>query len=96
MGLGEISDPKLIADTILDVLRVPRSPQREPLEQVVESLAHQPSLLILDNYEHLVEEGAALVQALLSRVPSLKTRHALSGRSSVRTARLLRRTSIPS
>jgi predicted ATPase/DNA-binding SARP family transcriptional activator len=49
-----------------------RSPAVEPLEQVVEMLSQQPSLLVLDNFEHLVEEGAALVQTLLERAPLLK------------------------
>jgi predicted ATPase/DNA-binding SARP family transcriptional activator len=49
-----ISNPNLIADTILDAMRLPRSPQREPLEQVVEALNRQPSLLVLDNFEHLL------------------------------------------
>jgi predicted ATPase/DNA-binding SARP family transcriptional activator len=80
VGLADISDPQLIAGTILDSLRVPRSPQREPIDQVVEALGRQPSLLVLDNMEHLlgeagvtglVEDGASLVQTLLRRVPSL-------------------------
>jgi non-specific serine/threonine protein kinase len=69
--LADISDPALIADTILEALRLVRSPQREPLDQVVEALAKQPSLLVLDNLEHLIEGGAGTVRALLSRVPSL-------------------------
>ena len=69
--LADLSDPNLIAGAILDSLRVPRSPQREPLEQVVEALNKQPSLLVLDNFEHLVEGGASVVQAMLGRVPGL-------------------------
>ena len=69
--LADIADSSLIVDTILGSLRVPRSPQREPLDQAVEALAKQPCLLVLDNFEHLVENGAATVQALLSRVPDL-------------------------
>ena len=69
--LADITDPRLLADTILDSLRLVRSPQQEPLEQVIEALSRQPSLLILDNFEQMVEGGAALVQTLLSRVPTL-------------------------
>jgi predicted ATPase len=69
--LADLSDSNLIADAILDALRLVRSPQREPIEQVVEVLAKQPSLLVLDNFEHLVEGGTKIVQTLLSRVPSL-------------------------
>jgi len=69
--LADIADPSLIVDTILGSLRVPRSPQREPLDQAVEALAKQPCLLVLDNFEHLVENGTVTVQALLARVPNL-------------------------
>jgi predicted ATPase len=70
--LADISDPSLIAGALLDALRVPRSPSREPLEQAVEALAKQPSLVVLDNFEQLVESGGPeLVQTLLSRVPTL-------------------------
>ena len=69
--LADLSDASLIPSAILDALRLPRSPQREPLEQIVEALARQPSLLVLDNFEHLVEAGIEIVQTLLSRVPSL-------------------------
>ena len=70
--LADLSDPRRIADAVLDSLRVPRSPQREPLDQAVEALARQPSLLVLDNFEQLVEGGGAqIVQTLLSRAPAL-------------------------
>jgi predicted ATPase len=51
---------------------LPRSPSLEPLEQVVEMLSRQPSLLVFDNFEHLVDAGASVVQTLLRRVPALK------------------------
>src|SRR5260370_34200111 len=60
-----------MADKMLEALRLPRSPHVEPLEQVVEALSRQPSLLLLDSIEHLVRESAALVQPLLERIPSL-------------------------
>jgi predicted ATPase/DNA-binding SARP family transcriptional activator/class 3 adenylate cyclase len=71
VALADIVDSGLIAGTILDALRVPRSPQREPLDQVVEYLSRQPSLMVLDNFEQLVEGGADLVQSLIERVPTL-------------------------
>jgi class 3 adenylate cyclase len=70
-SLADLSDPGLIADAVLEALRVPRSPERVPLEQVVEALKRQPSLLVLDNMEQLIEEGAGFVRDLLARVPDL-------------------------
>jgi non-specific serine/threonine protein kinase len=60
-----------ILEEVRDALRLPRTPGADPLEQVVTTLGRQPALLILDNFEHLVEGGAPLVQALLQRVPTL-------------------------
>jgi predicted ATPase len=56
VAFANISDPRLIADAILDALRLPRSPSLEPQEQVVEALSRQPTLLVLDNMEHLMRD----------------------------------------
>jgi predicted ATPase/DNA-binding SARP family transcriptional activator/Tfp pilus assembly protein PilF len=69
--LQDLADARLIPDKLLDVLRLPRSPQLQPLEQAVAFLSRQPSLLLLDNFEHLVTDGALLVQTLLEQVPTL-------------------------
>ncbi len=71
VALADLADPQRIADAILDKLRVSRSPQKEPLDQVVEALNRQPSLLVLDNCEHLIEGATQSVQTLLERVPTL-------------------------
>ncbi len=68
--LADLSDPHLILGAVLDALRLAPAPDAAPLEQVVEALTRQPSLLVFDNFEHLME-GAALVQTLLERVPRL-------------------------
>src|SRR5207248_1446289 len=54
-----------------ETMRLPPSPHREPLEQVIDALSEQPSLLVLDNFEHLVEEGAPMLRRLLGSVPTL-------------------------
>jgi predicted ATPase/DNA-binding SARP family transcriptional activator len=77
--LAGIGDPALIPGAVLEALRLPPSPQREPLDQAVEALAKQPALLVLDNLEHLLAGDAAgsidgarkMVEALLSRVATL-------------------------
>src|SRR5262249_44078270 len=67
--LADLSDPRLIPGAILDALRLPHSPQVEPLDQVVGYLSGQAGhvLLVLDNFEHLLlaerrksEDGAAV------------------------------------
>jgi predicted ATPase/DNA-binding SARP family transcriptional activator len=78
--LADLFDPFLIPGTIVEALRLPRSPNREPLDQVVEFLNRRnaPVLLVLDNLEHLLsaeqrksEDGAAVARALLERIPTL-------------------------
>src|SRR5207248_4740566 len=71
VSLRELTDPALIPDQILLALRLPRVPQREALEQAAAFLSRAPSLLLLDNYEHLVEAGAQVTQQLLERVEHL-------------------------
>jgi predicted ATPase/DNA-binding SARP family transcriptional activator len=65
--LEDLTDARLIADYIRNALRVPPSPDVEPLEQVVTTLARQPSFLLLDNLEHLLPSAASLVETLMKR-----------------------------
>ncbi|HLK61219.1 MAG TPA: BTAD domain-containing putative transcriptional regulator, partial [Chthonomonadaceae bacterium] len=83
--LADLSDPGLIPDAILNALGAERAPERAPLEQVGEILARQPSLLVLDNFEHLLPrnspglqdhsvespDGAEILRQLCERIPLL-------------------------
>jgi predicted ATPase len=69
--LAKLTEPGLIPITVRDALRLPRSPHVDVLDQVVTALSHRPSLLLLDNFEQLLIEGAAVVQALMERVEGL-------------------------
>ncbi|HLV80819.1 MAG TPA: tetratricopeptide repeat protein, partial [Chthonomonadaceae bacterium] len=69
--LADLSDARVILETIRDSLSLPRSPNLDPLEQIVEALSAQPSLLILDNFEQVAAGGAPMVRTLLTRVESL-------------------------
>jgi len=79
VSLVDLAEPGLIAGQLLDALRIPRSPGVPPFEQVVSALSaarsargqSPPALLILDNMEHLLPDGAVVVQALLERVGSV-------------------------
>ena len=68
--LADVNDPRLILHAIADAMGVAREPDVGALEQITSAL-RRPCLLILDNFEHLLGEGAALVRALLARVPHL-------------------------
>lgn len=70
--LAEKSDPRLIVDSIFDAMGLRRISGAEPIDQVLAVLRFRPSLLVLDNFEHLPAEGAAVVRDLLTEVPSLR------------------------
>jgi predicted ATPase/DNA-binding SARP family transcriptional activator len=70
--LADLSDPALIPGAILEALELLRSPESTAMEQITDALAPVPALLLLDNFEHLVAEGAALVRTLLERAPALR------------------------
>jgi prepilin-type N-terminal cleavage/methylation domain-containing protein/prepilin-type processing-associated H-X9-DG protein len=60
-----------IAEAIRDGMGLPRLAGREPEAQITAALADWTVLLVLDNFEHLVEAGALLVRDLLERASSL-------------------------
>jgi len=71
VALSDLREPGLIPDMLLSSLKLPRVPDREPIEQMVAALSRQPTLLVLDGAEHLVAGVAGVVRTLLERVPPL-------------------------
>jgi predicted ATPase len=81
VALADVRESHLIASTIIEALALPRAgesllsgtgaPETFPLERLIAALAARPTLLVLDNYEHL-SQSAALLELLLSRVPHLR------------------------
>jgi len=69
--LQDLTDAGLIVDSVLEALGLSRLPGVEPLGQLAEALSRQRSLLVLDNFEQLVEGGALEVRRLLEQVSSL-------------------------
>ena len=65
VDLVSISDPGLVVSTIATTLRIDIQ-TAEPLTALIDALNDQNILLILDNCEHLVDEVARTVAALLS------------------------------
>lgn len=72
VSLVDLTDASLIPGAIAAALGLTPSADAEPRDQVVMTLAGQPpALLVLDNFEHLVEGGAPLALSLLTRLPTL-------------------------
>ena len=69
--LSQLSDPDLIASSIASVLGVKERGDRSAFESLQEYLVHREVLLLLDNFEHLIE-GAPIVGELLSSAEGLK------------------------
>jgi len=70
--LEQVSDAALVDGALADAIQLPRSGHADPLAQAAEVLARQPSLVVLDNAEHVIDGVAALVQALTGRALDLK------------------------
>ncbi len=73
VALSLLSDPGLIASVIVQTLAFRQVGAQSPLEILKENLraSSAPMLLLLDNFEHLVQ-AAPIVAELLAVAPSLK------------------------
>lgn len=72
VALQELTDADLLPRAVVGAVGAPPLPDLEPLDQAVGLLSRQPSLLVLDNFEHLVDGGALIVRDLVERVSELK------------------------
>jgi non-specific serine/threonine protein kinase len=71
VNLGALTATELLAEAVASTLGI-NATLDDPASVVGEFLGEAPSLLLLDNCEHVVEEVAALVDDLLGRAPSLR------------------------
>ena len=69
--LADITSPAHIGLAFVRALGLPPSPGLEPLSQAATVLNQSPSLLILDNMEHLLPHAGTLIAQLLGEAPSL-------------------------
>jgi predicted ATPase len=69
--LNECTDAELIADRVRSALRM-QATQEDAMAQLCAFLGEQNVLLVLDNFEQIVDDGAAVVVDLLERLPRLK------------------------
>lgn len=70
VALASISMPSQIVSAISEALQLTFVGQSDPTTQLLSVLRERHILLVLDNFEHLLE-GAGLVSALLSHAPHI-------------------------
>jgi predicted ATPase/transcriptional regulator with XRE-family HTH domain len=71
VGLGAIRDPQLVIASVARAVEVQESGTETLSEQAAATLAAVHALLLLDNFEHLIE-AASVVSELLSSCPKVK------------------------
>jgi predicted ATPase/DNA-binding SARP family transcriptional activator len=71
VSLADVTEAHRLPNALADALSLPPSPQSDRSEEVVAALGRQRSLLLLDNFEQLLPDGALLLRSFLARVPTL-------------------------
>ena len=72
VDLGSLRDPNLIVSTIAESLKISSPGSSDVRQRLVDLIAGEPQLLILDNAEHLVPSISDLVDSLLQDCPRLR------------------------
>jgi predicted ATPase/DNA-binding SARP family transcriptional activator len=72
LPLADVNRAEGIAETLRRTLELPMGSPEETLRGIVTSLGLHPMVLILDNFEQLLPEGAPFVRELLVRLPDLQ------------------------
>jgi non-specific serine/threonine protein kinase len=70
VSLAPMTDPSLVSSSIAEAMRAALSPDRPPIDQLVDMFSTLNVLLVLDNFEQVVA-AAPLVSDLLVRCPLL-------------------------
>ena len=69
--LSGLRDAALLTNTVASVLGLPEQDARSALDSLLEYLREKRLLLILDTCEHLLDECADLIQAILREAPGV-------------------------
>jgi predicted ATPase len=69
--LASLEDPSLVVPAVARATAVDERERDATLDRLIEQLADSQLLLILDNCEHLIDEAAAVAEALVQGCPAL-------------------------
>ncbi len=70
--LAPLDDPSLVAPAIIQAFGYMETNKQSALEQIIDGIGDKQILLMLDNFEHLMDMAAPLVSRLLSACSRLK------------------------
>jgi predicted ATPase len=71
VALDGVTDPELVPSTIAATIELKDAPSVQPLQRLIEHLRDKRVLLVLDNFEQIVEAGPQVAQ-LLREAPNVK------------------------
>src|SRR5436190_3976587 len=71
VNLASLSDAALVVKTIAHALGIMENPNEPALETLKRALAEQELLLLIDNFEHVIE-GSSVIPQLLESAPQVK------------------------
>jgi predicted ATPase/DNA-binding NarL/FixJ family response regulator len=72
VGLEELRDPTLLAETVIEQLGMGGPSTGDTVEAIIEHLKNREILLVLDNCEHLLDDCALLVDAVVRWCPGVR------------------------
>jgi predicted ATPase/DNA-binding winged helix-turn-helix (wHTH) protein len=72
VDLAPLSSGEFVASAVATTLQVGDEAKIAPMEKIVQALRQNPSLLVLDNCEHVLDAAAELAEGLLRAVPHLR------------------------
>ncbi|GAA0537007.1 ATP-binding protein [Saccharopolyspora thermophila] len=72
VDLAELREPGLLAEAVAEQLRVHQGSAEPAVDTIIDRIAAEPVLLVLDNCEHLVDACATLASTLVRTCPELR------------------------
>ncbi len=72
VDLSAVVNASVLPHTVFEALAGPRTATGDPLAAAIKALEEQPTLLLIDNAEQVVDAVAALVNTLLDAVPTVR------------------------
>ncbi len=70
--LAALQSAEFLVPTIASALQLPLHSETDPKEQLLDALREREILLLLDNFEHLIEDGADLLIEIMKSAPEVK------------------------